>query len=225
MHWQNLNRGKDDRAQGSGVWSGRAWFGSDEVLHIEWHFGGRAHFTHLYLRIGGEGERVGVAFALPHLCSLYATWEGMQFKRQHEYGIAFHDGCVSISLGTDEWHEKPSHLFWDWRSFLKGGCTTGKRIIEERPVVICLEEGAYQGTATLFDTTWRYPRWFPHTVRRVTIEIPKGLPIPGKGESGHDLDDDAIFSQTAPARSIDEAEWNLRETVLRRRRKYNWSKA
>lgn len=65
---------------------------------------------------------------------------------------------------------------------------------DPEPVLLPLPEKVYQGTARREVRTWRRPRWPGAWLRHevVTIEVPGGVPIPGKGEMGYDLDDDAL---------------------------------
>ena len=65
---------------------------------------------------------------------------------------------------------------------------------EAVPVVIPMPEGVYHGTACREVRTWTRPRWPGAWLRieDVSVEVPDGVPIPGKGEMGYDIDDDAL---------------------------------
>lgn len=66
---------------------------------------------------------------------------------------------------------------------------------DPEPVSLPLPEKVYQGTARREVRTWKRPRWPGAWLRHevVAIEVPGGIPIPGKGETGYDLDDDALY--------------------------------
>lgn len=87
-------------------------------------------------------------------------------------------------------------FFWDW---LLGSPKHSAKIIDEQKVDIQLQEGWYHGKWTHTFDTWKRQRWpFPHSIHRAHIELDKPIPIPGKGESAWDIDDDAIYSATIP---------------------------
>lgn len=62
------------------------------------------------------------------------------------------------------------------------------------PVVIPMPEGVYHGIARRAVRTWTRPRWPVAWLRieDVSIEVPDGIPIPGKGEMSYDTADDAL---------------------------------
>jgi hypothetical protein len=64
----------------------------------------------------------------------------------------------------------------------------------------------YSATVRLFESIWCY-EWFGFPRRRIIhceIEIPGGIPIPGKGENAWDCGEDAALSMTTPVNTIPE---------------------
>ncbi len=79
--------------------------------------------------------------------------------------------------------------------------------------------------ATVSRVRWHHSRlprgrW----LYRADIEIPGGIPIPGKGENSWDCEDDAIYAQTQPVSPtspcLREIVDDLALSVLRRRMQY-----
>ena len=133
------------------------------------------------------------------------------------------DWTVSLNLMSDEtgWKKGGWKRYWDITGMLKGKSKVSKHILEEKDILIPMPEKNYQGHAILVDWTWIYPRWFSETVRRCEIEIPEGLPFPGKGENSWDCGDDAISSIiTGEVKSIAKAVGNLVGDVLGDRVRY-----
>lgn len=63
-----------------------------------------------------------------------------------------------------------------------------------RPISIPLPEGSYAARYRLERRTWWRARWPKRLVKvAADIDIPGGLPIPGKGENSWDCGDDAYF--------------------------------
>ena len=81
-----------------------------------------------------------------------------------------------------------------------------ERDIETVRVNVPMPEGDYPATVQLDQAVWKRPRWpFAQKIHRADIELDKPIPIPGKGENSWDLDEDAIFSLTTPAKTPQEA--------------------
>ena len=126
---------------------------------------------------------------------------------------------------TPSGHWENTTPFWRDGSLLLAETVFGQakmteRVLMERPVAIPMPEGVYVGHAKLVEATWRLPRW-PRVwdrVRRVHIEVPQGIPVPGKGENSWDLDEDATYGFTTAARTIEQAVGTLVGDVLSDRR-------
>ncbi|MEO0599439.1 MAG: hypothetical protein AAF126_25225, partial [Chloroflexota bacterium] len=74
---------------------------------------------------------------------------------------------------------------------------------------------------------WRYTYWRPRlpfwkdVVKIIEVECEEGIPIPGKGESSRDLDDDAIFSMSGHMdETIPDTLNKWREDIIKRRERY-----
>lgn len=72
-------------------------------------------------------------------------------------------------------------------------CTTTTG--EPRPTIVPMPEGNYPATVTKEERIWQRKRWPFSYKRRVdySIDIPTGIPVPGKGENSWDCDDDGIY--------------------------------
>lgn len=101
--------------------------------------------------------------------------------------------------------------------FLLGRPIFSQKVLDEREVGVPMPEGVYRGKAALTEDTWRRPGpglwqalgfdelpWLTERLTRVMVSVPQGVPVPGKGENAHDLDEGAIYDRTGPAASIEE---------------------
>ncbi|HXI16285.1 MAG TPA: hypothetical protein VNM48_07925, partial [Chloroflexota bacterium] len=76
----------------------------------------------------------------------------------------------------------------------------------------------------IFESTWgrrRWPHW-PLTRRmvRADVQVPEGVPHPGKGENAWDCGEDATYALTCAEQTPEAAVGRLVESVLRDRRRY-----
>lgn len=229
-HWQNLK--KEDRTRG---WlNGRGW------LHV-----GNATFGSQLVM---PTSKFGISFSIGDSeyqlsgsvgCGLFAFYwhlEGVRWLYKHlgdtrEISLCFFDGAMwwHIWQDPDEWHSDDSK--WRRGSFYPLDFILGKdkysfqdKAKEERE--IAFPEGTYTARVRLFTSTWKRPRWpRARTVERAEVDVKGGVPIPGKGENSYDLDQDATFSLTTPANSVDEAVEKFVKTINNTRLKYggeNW---
>lgn len=129
---------------------------------------------------------------------------------------------------TLRWSRAATWAGWSWRlrprlkdRLLGRTVYTGER---GSPVgiVVPMPEGEYRGTATRVAETWRRPRSL--RVRREVawdIDVPAGIPVPGKGENSWDCDDDAIYSiHMRGERTRSDAIAEFQSNVLRTRARY-----
>ena len=247
FHWQNLND-KPGGGQGSGVIHGRAWWRltNNHQIHWEWVLFSASCGASIRFE---RSEDVGVHLhvAIPLLMSFYLhlgippfTWLTNLLLRgtkrsweDRELSVRVFDWAVWWTVWRDPMGG------WDssvpkWRDgnfrpldLLLGKHDYATREIESVETVIPMPERAYKAKVTLFESTWKRPRWFPKRVVRADIDCKDDpIPHPGKGENSYDCDDDATFSMTTgPVRSIEQGIAQMVEYVLVARRKYggrNW---
>jgi hypothetical protein len=91
---------------------------------------------------------------------------------------------------------------------------------EPQAVVVPMPEGNYQAVVTVEKRTWKRPRWpWPSNYRTdYSIDIPGGIPVPGKGENSWDCEDDAIHG--TGGKSVHDAVANATRAALRQRELY-----
>lgn len=91
-----------------------------------------------------------------------------------------------------------------------------------------MPEGKYKMSMDFYTSYWHRPRSpFVRAIERVKITPEKPVPIPGKGESSWDLDEDATYSSTMPVngRSTEQLIADFKESTMKRRERYggkNW---
>jgi hypothetical protein len=237
-HWQNLNEDRRGRKKGSGFWEGRAWFYASKrdwatCFHGSWVFGRRAHFTMLEAGINFyDPKDIYLHFGIALLFNFYLSLQGYQIMRRlpdnkRQIGFSFSDNHFRWILWRDpnEWHRgdrRQGGFFLD--TLIKGNYKYSKETLEQQDVLIPMPEKSYPAHIEIFESTWRYPRWpWPKRMVRAEVEIPGGIPIPGKGENSWDMDDDALFGTTVPVGTVEQAIARVVESVMRDRRRYGGS--
>jgi hypothetical protein len=159
---------------------------------------------------GWDGDR---ALAL-HLCC--TDGGAMDLPGQLRWNLWTSDNTWSSS--TPRWRHGSFH----WADALLGRVDYTDETIDIVDVVVPMPEGSYAGNVRVFESTWRRRR-FPFLsmrMRRTTIEIPEGIPHPGKGESAWDCGDDATYSVTSPASTPQDAAISLAKSVMEQRMRY-----
>lgn len=237
---QNLNEDRFGRIKGSKLWHGRATLHFDnrmaeythwlESFRWEWQLGQR-RFCFIGLDVNDyNDEELTFKLAVPFLFSL---WFHVCFRRpkwwprssrEFELGIRLEDFAVAWNLGCDPMGGYPCRPWFSSFNvvdFLVGHTKHAEQTIEERDVLVPMPEGTYPAKAKLFESTWKRARW-PKAKRliRVSIDMERGIPFPGKGESEWDCGQDATYGITCPANSIEEGVGELIASILQRRRRY-----
>jgi hypothetical protein len=87
------------------------------------------------------------------------------------------------------------------------------------PAVVAMPEGNYPCVTRFYEETWQRPRlpWASRVSRRAEVLMLVPIPIPGKGENSYDIDDDAIYSLSAPGTSVAAATSQAASSALRDR--------
>lgn len=245
MRWrsQNLNEKPGDRV-GSKLVHGRGWLRRDDsrgTIGVEWVFTARPRTFGWRVSRGGQDSEHDASLAL-HFgwFSLYVytelllprKWRGKDDDAR-EYGLTYFVEGDHLSW---TWHAKEfessshdpwwMHKGWFLADVIFGGANYSTTVIREEQTVIPMPERSYPATVKIELARWKRPRWpFAKELLRGDVDIPGGVPVPGKGENSWDCDQDAIYGQTALAKSIDEAVANVVESALKSRRRYggkNW---
>jgi hypothetical protein len=225
-HWQNLN---DD---GRDLLHGRAWLHHGErTVQVSWRVG-RWNGLRAMLTRGGEEEdyTLGLGFGWGNLwliLSGFRPYNALPRGWGRDTGFYLHEDHLVVSWNCNDssWSSEtgPAHG-WQKSWFLKDVFLGHAKYVEGEgepvPAVISMPEADYPCTVTIRTDEWRRPRWRTLRLTRADVDIPGGVPIPGKGENAWDCDEDAIFGQTAPATSVAEAVESVRQSAERRRLKY-----
>jgi hypothetical protein len=138
-------------------------------------------------------------------------------------GISLYEDHLSLSLWRDDLGGSQSGGFYKGvflMDLLFGSADYVRSPTMQKKIEIYLPEATYQGTAEAYVATWTRPRawWWKKQVHRVELQFPDGIPIPGKGENVHDLDEDATYSSNRTADTIEEAAQAFIEDILKTRR-------
>jgi len=218
----------------------RCWLHWGETC---WNYEGylfkNAHQNSIGVALGGEENDFTINLGIKNLFNFYFGVENL-FPRKlmdklfeyttRRYGISLFEEYISVEFHRDDmgyskgW--KGYHKMIDWKSILFGKQTYQKDDLTELRGYIEMPEGKYWSTVKVFKSAWTRKRFAkPITMLRfdITPDIP--IPEPGKGENSWDIDDDALYSITLAADSVDDALIKVAESVVRTRTKRagaNW---
>ena len=113
------------------------------------------------------------------------------------------------------------HLGWSKSWFVDdvvlGAAVYKEEVNETRQTTIPMPEGSYPAVVKMTKATWTRPRSRPVTMERATVEMLVPIPIPGKGENSWDCEDDALYSLTTPADSVNAARLAVMSSAMRDR--------
>jgi hypothetical protein len=206
--------------------------------HVEAYVASGSRMCGIHLGIGDE-SMVGGSIRVPKVASMWwgigspslDRWLYLRgVRRLHDINlidVAVHDGAIwwefvhpkhEWKSGTSRWR----HGNWHPLDTLLGRRVHSKEIIDGPiEVVIPMPERGYDATVTIELARWKRPRWpWATELRRYNVEIPGGIPVPGKGENSWDCGDDAIFGQSGPGRSVEVAIGNIVESALTTRKRH-----
>ncbi len=235
FHWQNLNERKGDEF--GPPTEGRCWFHFDDefgnCLGFEWNLWSR--FCQLGFKIKGCDEDVKAFIAFPPV-AFWVNFENRKLnKLLDKYIKGYESKTTEISIfsnsiywklweNTHEWSSKTpkwKNGSFDVLNFFLGKNKYSERDIENSDVEIPMPEGSYKGNVRMFESTWKRPRWFANRLIRADVNVENDpIPIPGKGTMSYNCGDDATYSMTCPANSIEEAVGKMVGNTLRTRKKY-----
>lgn len=244
FHYQNLK--KEEKSK---HWFyGRCWIGDKPQLSLDWVAPGKDLSFTLNLNHYGDtaiGGHIGlVLFTLYWGIDwrpLYSLLEKLTRRSDQKYtngrtlGFSIDSSCAYLELWHDPMESRGQDPWW-WRMSmywynLPGRPVCKTEVLEERDVMIPMPEKSYPAQAKLMLYSWTRPFWFTKHLKRVQIDIPSGIPFPGKGENSWDCGDDAAYGMTTgECRSIAEGIGMLVGSVLNDRVRYggwgnfNWQK-
>jgi len=238
-HWQNLTQDDDHLNRKRFPWNGRAWLhlGLRRCASIEWSCDKRFRAGVGFSAGADRGWQLHIGL---WPLNLYFGFEGFGLPvpsdwREKECSIScwgFDEGDPaihwSIWADTMEWRSKDpwwakTHVF-NLKDFFLGRWEYSEEKLKVVPVKIPMEEATYDGVATLEHRTWKRPRWpWPHMRLSWNLDIPKGIPFPGKGTAAYNCGDDALHGIGATSRNGNDVEVVIAravEAVLEKRRRY-----
>jgi len=205
-------------------------------------------FCHAYIEFDRLNEEpITVTVAVPGVAlwlGISPPWEHLTrwlrtIGRNIETGIHIHLPNKDDDELIVHWRVHSTSNSWDsrtprWRDgrwnvtdTLFGEATYKQNPLREETVEIPLPERTYRWKVKLYDHVTSRKRWlFPKIVTVANFECEEGeqIPIPGKGESDYDLDDDAIFGMSCHSNTVPEAITKLVKSVCdtRNRRGWDW---
>lgn len=226
FHSQNLREDRHGNPVGL-PFEGRSWLNTPRgEWRFEWSlWGARCHFN---LRTDGDTGGLTLASAFPPasfwFTAPYNFYE-KDYSHRNYFDLSVHDGSLWWQFGGDtmSWsRETPRWKHGNFRfdDFLLGKMEYVEGHPEVHKVKIPMPEGAYDATVEMRDDRWERARWRTLRIRRAKVDVPLGIPFPGKGESGYDCGEDASFGLSCSAETVEEAIGKMVESVLRNRRRY-----
>lgn len=243
FHWQNLNEDKRDVLHGRAWWHfGRRIRGypGSKVIQLAWRIG-RWEWAGLIFTTGADEADYGVSFGIGFL-QLYLQLSGFRaFDSMRrcvfgfDTGIRLYGEMLTLQWNNDDSSteffndsrgrrvERDAHGWrrtWLLLDVLLGKAKYSKRSLSYSGMYLHMPEKLYYCTVLLHRDKWTRPRWpWPLRIDRATIEIPNGVPIPGKGTESYNCGEDCCNSLTTPASSMPEAMAALQASVMETRLK------
>jgi hypothetical protein len=223
----------------------RMYFGHDPKLHIE---------VSMLCKTFGVGLDVGDsddAFLFRLSLWFFSLYVGLSSARLYRLSSWLRKGSYeprSISLRVFDWaiwyecwapahswsRGEPWWMRWTWHpldTFFGRMQHSVRDVVSSTATVIPMPEKAYPCVVVIQEEVWKRSRlpWASTVLRRAHIDVPGGVPFPGKGENSWDCGDDATHSMTCPAETVEQGVARFVESVLRDRRRYggsvNWQQA
>lgn len=201
-------------------------------------FKGAKH-NHIGINLGGDENDFTFFCGIYGLFNFYFGVEGLIPRKlmqklfgyyTRHYEVSLFEEYISVEFHRDDcgWAKgwKGFHKMIDWKKIIFGKQTYGKRNISTERAYIEMPEGRYPATIEIFESTWTRKR-FIKPVKLIRYDITPDIPIPepGKGENSWDIDDDALYSITLLADSLEEALRETAKSVMKTRKKRaseNW---
>lgn len=151
---------------------------------------------------------------------------------ERNIGVRVFDNAVWLSFWQDAMSWQHDDPWWysgrlgldDIANAIFGKVKYSTRDLEVRDIEIPMPERSYAAKATRQLARWTRPRWpwRPFSKERisVTVDIPGGIGMPGKGENSYDCGPDALFGMGTNAQTVEDAIGNVVASVFRTRLKY-----
>jgi hypothetical protein len=233
-HGQNLKKEKD--TMGHPWFYRRGWL-HDRRSRFELGICGiiPSRFLHAYIQFGDE-HQITVSIA----CWLFALWVhvgGIRALRhrklfsgrwgtEREIKLSVFEWALSWRLWVDPMSSSSRTPKWRDGYLHFGDLLLGKRKYtceygEWHDATCEMPEGSYTTRVRTMLQEWKRPRWpWPRVRGGYDIEIPGGVPIPGKGENSWDCGEDAVMATGSNAPTIEEAMKELAASVMETRKRY-----
>lgn len=233
FHSQNLNEDRLGNPKGL-PYEGRCWLHTPlGEFRFEWAL---STYNIAALHVQADGESGGLSLHTKLIpVSLFLTLPVPSKRWKKRFGYS-HANFIDLSLSrvddvslrwqfggdTMSWSSKTPK--WKHGNFSLTDLVLGEREYTEgsqevHHVKIPMPEGAYDATVAMGTDRWERPRWFPLAIRRARVNIPIGIPFPGKGENSWDCGEDCTYGFTGPAASVEDAIGKQVTSVLETRRK------
>ncbi len=197
-----------------------------QTLQLTWLMLRKATFAGISLTFNAVDGCNGIGFfaGVPYLLNLWFTihkvpeWmlpgymidsplrPGEQFRmpEEREIGIRVFDKAIWISLWNNQMEWNSSDPWW-WQftiwplDILLGRTKYNTKTIMTGRCVVPMPEHEFQADYKVFESTWKRPRWpCPKRMLRIEIKNDEPIPLPGKGTTSYNCDDDASYSVTMP---------------------------
>lgn len=237
FHWQNLK--KEDHS--NHIYHGRCWFyfGERSQLGIEWAIPGNQlrfmlslnHYDETAIGFSIDVFLFSLHFGIENRF-LYNLLQHITRRRDQKYtngreiGFYLWGDSMSIQIWNDPMESRHTDPFWMHTYFhfsdaILGRANCTKEVLKEKDVMVPMPEKSYPAHAKLTLYTWKRPRWFAHSMKRVEIDCPEGIPHPGKGTMSYNCGPDATYGMTTGrCNTIEEGIGQLVGSVLNDRERY-----
>ena len=226
---QNLHDDGGDDKVASLLRHGRAWLFSDAavdpLLQLEWCFGSpEAHQLAAEVTVHDDLPRATVSLGVPGAIvylkipipsALHARLP-LAYQRDRAAarvtGVRGMAGGLRWSVWEDSGQWRRSDPKWMRGSLnivdaFLGPSRPLVSVLERTEVSVTMPEGSYLAKATREQWVWTRARWpwSRAALVRVRLEFDQPVPVPGRGEDAHSVDDDAIYATSLEAPTVADA--------------------
>lgn len=227
-NWQNL---KEDGGSSDSWLHGRAWLHlCESVFRVEWVVPGELSWE---MTVGGSEEQLRFCWGLWFFTlyiglnwPLLRRWKATNDPHGREISLSWYASAWRWRWWLPEGEWNSSTPKWRDGSFNPVDILLGREHYTKekgQPILatLALPEKIYNVEVIPARIRWKRPRW-PHA--RIwtgfSLNCEEGIPVPGKGESAWDCEDDAIYGTGSSAETVEGAVEDLRKTVLEQRERY-----
>jgi len=136
-------------------------------------------------------------------------------------GLSWYEGNLSLDIWRDDsWGSSGCHRKWPWEGsgwhiylgvvdWFIGPTQYEHEVVDGAEGYVTMPEGRYPCTFKVSKVRWNRRWWNGPWMFRGEVDVPGGVPMPGKGENSWDCEDDASYAMSFEAEHRRPEYWEL----------------